>query len=304
MSTAPEAYLTRAGVVSQELARRFITLEPGDRLPTIAELAAELKTGISTVQRGLALLTEAGLIELDPRGKRGTFLRDLDHPGLWRASQPHLLLGLMPLPYTRRYEGLATGLRADLERLAVPFSLAFVSGARVRLDAALAGQQFAVVSRLAAERAQEEGLEIEIGVDFGSGSYVEGHALVWRSRRRPRRPRVGIDFQSYDQRALAEFEFGERASYVDTPYLQVVERLRMKEFDVTVWAVDALKALPEGLEVSELGSAAELDGANTAAVVATRRQSALAELLRRGLDGARILEVQRSVLAGEAVPRY
>jgi DNA-binding transcriptional ArsR family regulator len=306
MSSAPEAYLTRAGVVSMELARRFITLEPGDRLPTIAELAAELKTGISTVQRGLAILTESGLVTIDARGKRGTFLRELDRPGLWRAAQERLMLGLMPLPYTRRYEGLATGLRADLGRLGVPFSLAFVSGARTRLNAAIAGQQFAIVSRLAAQRAQREGLDVEIWVDFGAGSYVEGHALVWRSRRRPKRPRVGIDFQSYDQRELAELEFGDDATYVDTPYLQVVKRLEVNEFDVTVWARDALETLPNGLEVADLGEAAErADNGNTAAVIATgRSQAALGELLRRDLDVRKVLRLQRGVLEGRTVPRY
>jgi hypothetical protein len=167
--------------------------------------------------------------------------------------------------------------------------------------------QFAVVSRLAAERAQRDGMGISIGVDFGPRTYVEGHALVWRSRRRrERRPRVGIDFGSYDQRALAELEFGHDVTYVDTPYLQVIARLLDDEFDVTVWARDALADLPTGLQASELGRAAHAsDEDNTAAVIVTAtEQSALGELLRADLDRERVLELQRQVLSGDAVPRY
>jgi YhfZ C-terminal domain/Helix-turn-helix domain len=305
LTTAAEPRLTRAGIASIELARRFLTLEPGARLPTVAELATELRTGTSTVQRGLAILTGSGLLTIDARGKNGTYLVALDRPGLWREAGQQLILGLMPLPYTRRYEGLATGLRADLERVDVPFSLAFVSGAHARLDAAIAGQQFAVVSRHAAERARGEGLGAEVWVDFGPSSYVAGHSLVWRGRRRPRRPRVGIDLRSYDQRGLAELEFGEDATLVDTPYLQVFERLAADEFDVTISAWDVIERMPPGLNTSELSSVTELAdrGYTTAVIAGGTSQVLLGELLRRDLDPERVLEQQRAVLAG-AVPRY
>jgi DNA-binding transcriptional ArsR family regulator len=306
MNAAGPPYLTRAGHVSTEIAGRLIASEPGDRLPTVSQLAAELGTGVSTVQRALAILTQAGLVELDPRGKRGTYLRAIDRPGLWRAARQTVMIGLMPLPYTRRYEGLATGLRAELERLDVPFSLAFMSGAKSRLDAIGAGQQFAVISRLAAEQATDEGRPVTVCADFGPGTYVGGHALVWAGKRRKRAPRVGIDLQSYDQRELARREFGDDAEYVDVPYLQVLEHLRAGHFDVTVWAQDALTDVHD-LLVTELTSPAAKAGLgrNTSATLVTAQgEATMSTLLRRELSVASVREIQEQVLAGTRVPRY
>lgn len=299
------AFLTRTGSVSIEIAKRMIPLQPGDRVPTVAVLATELGSGIGTVQRALALLQDSGALRLSARGKLGTYLESLDRPALWRAAQELLLIGLMPLPYTRRYEGLATGLREAFERLEIPFSLAFMSGATNRLETLRTRQSFAVVSRLAAERAVEDGVDLEIVADFGPRSYVEGHALVWRTRQRPRKPRVGVDMQSVDQLELARLEFGSDARFVNAPYLQVLDHLRRGDFDVTVWATDALGTAGD-LDVSALGNAATAVGlANTSAVLVVLGDDQLtAGLIRAELDPRAVCATQSAVLAGRQSPRY
>lgn len=306
MSAAPPATLTRAGEISIQIGRRLLACEPGDRLPTVSQLAAELGTGVGTVQRALAILTQSGLLELDPRGKRGTYLRAIDRPGLWRASQTSLMIGLMPLPYTRRYEGLATGLRAELERLDVPFSLAFMSGSKARMGALASGQQFAIISRLAAESALAEGRPVSLCADFGPGTYVEGHALVWAGKRRKKHPRIGIDLQSDDQLQLARREFGDDAEYVDVPYLQVLAHLRAGHFDATVWATDALQDVQD-LTITEFRAPAArqaLESNTSAAVVTAPGDSMIGTLLGRELSVERVCAVQQQVLDGARVPRY
>lgn len=300
------AFLTRTGTVSIEIAKRMIPLQPGDRVPTVAALAQDLDSGVGTVQRAIGLLQESGALRLDARGKLGTFVASIDRPALWRAAQELLLIGLMPLPYTRRYEGLATGLREAFERLEIPFSLAFMSGAGNRLDTLRTRQGFAVVSRLAAERALAVGGGgFEIVEDFGPETYVEGHALVWRNRRRPRKPRVGVDSHSVDQVELARLEFGADADFVDVPYLQVLDHLRRGEFDVTVWAKDALSAVDD-LDVSDLSSRSDpSQPANTSAVLVVAEGDDLtAGLIRAELDSEAVRETQRAVLVGDQPPRY
>lgn len=49
-------------------------LNPGDRLPTVRQLAGDLGLAPGTVLRAYAELEEDGLI--DSRGRRGTFVRD------------------------------------------------------------------------------------------------------------------------------------------------------------------------------------------------------------------------------------
>ena len=56
----------------------------------------------------------------------------------------------MPLPYTRLYEGLASGLKAQFD--GIPFYYAHMRGADIRVECLLNGvYDMAVVSRLAAE---------------------------------------------------------------------------------------------------------------------------------------------------------
>jgi DNA-binding transcriptional ArsR family regulator len=296
---------TRAGAAASALARNLLVEHVGSRLPTVSEYAAELEMGVGTVQRALRMLEDAGSIRLEPRGRLGTFLADVDRPKLWETSQSGLLIGLMPLPYTRRYEGLATGLRASLEKLQVPFSLAFMSGAETRLKALKPGN-FAIVSKLAARRLRRNRAAIREVVDFGPDSFVEGHALVWAPKARRKHPRVGIDLESPDQVEFATREFGKDAELIDVPYLQVVEQLRAGAFDVAIWARDALRQVGD-LEVGDFQTEAarSVVPLNTTAVLVTSAADTLtAALVENELDVEQVLSIQREVLSGERPPRY
>ncbi len=60
-------------------------LRPGDRLPTVRQLAGDLGVAPGTVQRAYAELEEDGALE--SRGRRGTFART---PTVSAASSPSL----------------------------------------------------------------------------------------------------------------------------------------------------------------------------------------------------------------------
>jgi DNA-binding transcriptional ArsR family regulator len=296
---------TRAGVAAASLARALLVEHPGSRLPTVSEFAQELGTGVGTVQRALKMLEEGGSIRLEPRGRLGTFLADMDRPKLWETSGTGLLLGLMPLPYTRRYEGLATGLRASVEELGVPFSLAFMSGAETRIKALKPGN-FSVVSKLAAKRMKRRRSAIREIVDFGPDTFVEGHSLVWATKAKRKHPRVGIDLESPDQVEFAEREFGDDAELIDIPYLQVVDQLRAGAFDVAIWARDALQDIGD-LEVTEFTSEAAravIPLNTTAVMVAPSSDSLTSALVENELDVEQIVRIQREVIDGTRPPRY
>jgi hypothetical protein len=296
---------TRAGAAAASLARALLIEHPGNRLPTVSEFAKELGTGVGTVQRALKMLEESGAIRLEPRGRLGTFLADMDRPKLWETSGSGLLLGLMPLPYTRRYEGLATGLRASVEELGVPFSLAFMSGAETRIKALKPGN-FSVVSKLAAKRLKRKRAAIREIVDFGPDTFVEGHSLVWAPKAKRKHPRVGIDLESPDQVEFAEREFGDDAELIDVPYLQVVDQLRAGAFDVAIWARDALRDVGD-LEVTEFKSDAAravIPLNTTAVMVASPADTLTSALVENELDVEQIVRIQREVVEGTRPPRY
>lgn len=306
LPTDGNSHLTRAGAAAAALARQLLVEHPANRLPTVSEYASQLGTGVGTVQRALRMLEEAGSIQLEPRGRLGTFLAAMDRPKLWETSQSGLLIGLMPLPYTRRYEGLATGLRAAVEELEVPFSLAFMSGAKTRIKALKPAGNFAIVSKLAAQHLSKRRGVIKEVIDFGPGTFVEGHSLVWAPNARRKRPRVGIDLQSLDQVEFAKREFGDDAELLDIPYLQVVDQLRAGAFDVAIWARDALRDIGD-LKVSDFTSEAarSVMPSNTTAVLVTAAGDRLtAALVENELDVEQVTRIQAEVLSGERPPRY
>jgi hypothetical protein len=137
--------------------------------------------------------------------------------------------------------------------LGIPFSLAFMAGAILRMRALSSAHDFAIVSKLAAETALKKGMQVVEAIDFGLGTLSEPPYLVWSTKRRRGSPRVGLDPTSPDQTELARREFGDAAEWVEVPSLQVIGRLRAREFDVTVWSRDVGEQ--EGVWLTEFSSA-------------------------------------------------
>ena len=150
--TRMHVLMSKAGAVAHRLALELSAASAGDRMPTVQDLSERHQVGKGTVQAALALLEEAGAVEIRPRGKLGTFVTSIDHRLLWEMAGGSSVSVAMPLPYSRRYEGLATGLHAAFIEVGVPLTLMFVGGAADRA-AALHRERadFAVMSRLAAE---------------------------------------------------------------------------------------------------------------------------------------------------------
>ena len=90
-------------------------------------------------------------------------------------------MGVMPLPYSKRYEGLATGLYKAFEKADIPFSLAFMRGAGKRIEALGLGKyDFAITSKLAATHEKSKVEYIEIMHVFKEGSYVGEHIILFK----------------------------------------------------------------------------------------------------------------------------
>lgn len=80
------------------------TLKPGDQLPTVRQMATELRVNFNTVARAYRLLDEAGLISTQQG--RGTYIWEKPAEGALQRLRSHGLESL-----TRRY--LAEAARLD-----------------------------------------------------------------------------------------------------------------------------------------------------------------------------------------------
>src|SRR5699024_2723767 len=95
---------------AKEIAKILIPIEPGSRIPRIDDFAQRLSLGRGTVQGGLRVLEDSQVVELQSKGHLGTYLVQKNERLLKKVAGVGAYLGAMPLPYSKMYEGLATGM--------------------------------------------------------------------------------------------------------------------------------------------------------------------------------------------------
>ncbi|MEU7158442.1 GntR family transcriptional regulator YhfZ [Streptomyces chrestomyceticus] len=315
MNSIDERFLTRNGHAARRLSALLINQPTeGDaaRLPRVRDLATELGVGNGTVQAALQMLEESGAIETVARGHLGTFLVRADRGILWRLAGLGTVLAAMPLPHSRRHEGLATGLRTAFEEAGAPFAITFMRGAASRMSALLDGKvDLAVLSRSAADRLMEQH-PVDLIADLGPATYVGGHGLLLRRGVQLDTDglRVAVDTTSEDQRALAERAFADRAdvTWLESSFIRLHDLFAQDRADAAVWSLDEVQGqLGDEVEVLPLGD--EIPGdlslrSSSAALIARKEGSKALAAMSGSLDLGAVTGLQDEVLRGERIPSY
>ncbi len=304
--------MSKNGRAIMLLAREMFSYAVGDRIRTVTDYVELLEISRGTVQSALKFLKEDNCIELESRGHLGTFLIKVDHKKLWRYSDFGVIIGAMPLPYSKRYEGLATGLYKAFEEKEIPFSLAFMRGANKRIEALNYGKyNFAILSKLAAETQQITHQKLHIVHEFQPGSYVGNHVVVFRDKAYKSiqdHMRVGFDNTSIDQSMLTEMECeGLEVTYIATPYNQILQKLEMNEIDVAIWNADEIKEKNLDFNIQPLSKplARELDNKGTIATIVVSRDSlVIGRIMGRLLELDSVEKVQEMVIKDQMMPVY
>jgi hypothetical protein len=312
MNTLQSGLLRKYGRVAMQIARDMLALRPGDRIPRIQDYARRCETGNGTVQNALKSLQEAGAVRLEARGHQGTFLLEANYRLLREIAGLSSLLGLMPLPYTSRYEGLASGLYEVFRRHDVDFRLGYMRGARNRLQTLQRGQcDFVVLSGLAAELAVREGGLTEV-MRLGPETYVSGHGILLADPARHQGiedgMRVGVDPHTLDQQWLTVQECqGKQVELVEISYSHLLDLLRQRQIDAAIWNLDEIPRDTGGIGIVPLQDAvtSALARRNTEAVIVIDAQRPdLERLLPEVVDTATLMQVQQEVLTGRRIPSY
>lgn len=304
--------MSKNGLAAVLIARELFDWPLGAQIPRVADYARRLGVGNGTVQEALHVLSEVGAIRLESRGHHGTFLVEIDRKQTRAVAGLGGLLGSMPLPYSRRYEGLATALYEVAAQREMPLSLNYMRGGVARLDALSRGKvDFTVVSAMAYDLGQRTQEELTLIALLPEGSYVGDHALLLADPEASAIADgmvVGVDPNSVDQVELTRAECeGRRVSLVEAPYTILLERLLRHEIDAVVWNADEVQVRHPRISVRPLQAEAStrLSRRHTrAAVVARADRPGMVELLREVLDPQRLTEVQAEVLAGRRLPSY
>ncbi|KYO67047.1 GntR family transcriptional regulator YhfZ [Thermovenabulum gondwanense] len=304
--------LTKNGIAVMMLAREMLSLKCGDRIETIGEYAKKFDLGRGTIQTALKYLEDNKAIQLEPRGHLGTYITDIDYKKLWEFAGLNIISGVMPLPYSRRYEGLATGLYKAFEKGKIPFNMAYMRGSERRLEALLNGKyDFAIMSMLAAKLYIESGKNINIIIDFGPNTNVSTHRIIFSNTAKNSIEdgmKIAIDPTSIDQFILTYYECeGKDVEFIELPYNQIIPYIMEGKIDAAVWNYDEIvdRGLPIKSEPLKNKKSKKISEDNTRAALVVKRDNwGIDKIINRIVDKEEVVKIQEQVLLNKLFPEY
>lgn len=299
---------SKNGLSTRELARMFILFQVGERIPTVTAIHEQTKVARGTIQNAIKLLQSCGAITLEARGHLGSFLIEKDMQLLLEIAGINAIVGVMPLPYSKRYEGFATGILAALKNTYhVPAAMAYMRGAQKRIEHLLSGRyDFAIISGYAAQKLEEANSRIQIVKSFGSYSYLSEHVIIFCDKKFSaieNGMKIGVDSDSIDQKLLTDYVCKDKeVQYVHVDYSQILKRVLSGEIDAAIWNKDEI--IDKAIDINYVKLDTGEMPANEAVLVVNKEEKVMASLLKHLIDVTTVKNIQKLVLEGKMEPSY
>lgn len=299
---------SKSSVVLKHLAEELLFVGLDTRIPRIEELSNKYGVGRGTIQNVLKKMEESHCIALESRGHLGTFLRNKNVDLLLQCCGVRSIIGVMPLPYSRKYEGLATAMHTSFEKIGIPLHCAFMRGATVRLNNVIDGRyDFALVSKYAALSAMSKSDDLVIVKEFGADSYVSRHALIFAEETSGIQDgmKIGIDNYSIDQQVLTNLEVkGKNVEFINLNYMHLLNHLKAKSIDAMVWNVDEIDVSSFYLQELSSKEALDMDKEMSQAVCVINKNNPKMEFMFNQISTDDVMEIQKQVELGMLIPKY
>lgn len=298
----------KKGLIVGQLALELLGKKVNDRILSISEYEEKYEVARGTIQNAFTFLKEKGAIETRNKGHQGTYIEKINYSILLQYSLKDRIMGIMPLPYSKLYEGLASALYEVLKDGSLSFNLAYVRGAQSRIEMVVNGSyDFAVCSLFAAKKARLTS-PVKVLCDFGPYSYLSKHVLVLKDQSKhiiENGMKVGIDNNSYDQRDLTLMLCeGKAVHLIPMQSHKIIAAIQNQEIDAGVWNYDEIKEQGYlGLTLVDIEMEEAFDF-NSAAIIVSEDSKSLENSLMKYLDIEHIKEIQQQVVQGSLIPSY
>ncbi|MBQ4343479.1 MAG: GntR family transcriptional regulator [Erysipelotrichaceae bacterium] len=309
-----EILFSKNGIATYTLAREFLKYNVGDKIPTVSEFSETFDLARGTVQNAIKMLQQSDAIRIESKGHVGSYLVKKNMTILLEFAGISSIVGVMPLPYSKRYEGLASGLLVTMENhYNIPASMAFMRGSKNRISMLISNRyDFAIVSRTAAEEMIAEHDNILVVMSFGDYSYLSEHVIIFKNDKLKEIQdgmRIGVDYDSIDQRYLTEKVCeGKKVQFVSVDYSRILERVLHGDIDAAIWNKDEITDKFIKVNYCELKDTHELKqfkaAANEAVMVVSKSEPELVPLLQNIVDPTTVVNIQKLVLEGKITPSY
>ena len=305
-----EEFLKKKGIVVNYLASDLLQKKKGDRVLSVTEYQNKYAVSRGTVQNAWAFLKEIKAIKVKSHGHMGTFIEEIDYSILQEYALSDTILGTMTLPYSRLYEGLATGIYDVFKENNIKRNLAYIRGSKERVRSiANKTYRFEVVSKFAAEQAISDGEPIEISLNFGRHSYLSEHVLLFRDKNQKKiekNMKIAIDYSSIDQRLLTKAIIkDEQVEYVEMQGHQIIAALQMGQIDAGIWNFDEIRDKNhQGLHYVPLTESEMEKDMSTSVIITQKDDSSMKAFFQKSVDKKKILCIQKDVCDGKLIPQY
>jgi hypothetical protein len=304
-----ENFYSKQGIILQKIAEELLFIEVNERLPKVSDFSDNFGVGRGTVQTVLKILESENCIKVEPRGHLGTFLRYKSIANLLKYSGANRIQGVMPLPYSKKYEGLATGFTSELEVLGLPLNIAFMRGSEPRLEGVIEGRyDFALMSKFSAIDEINRDNDIKVALEFGEKTYVSGHAVIFSDPEKNKLEdgmKVGIDSFSTDQKILTHTEAkGINIEYLEFNYMHLLQHLKANTIDAMIWNVDEIDSASLNIQPLSSPLAKQYEKQMNVAVCVIRKDNRKMEYILNLLSQKEIVEIQAQVVKGDIIPKY
>lgn len=292
----------------KKLAKEFLSISENERIKTITEYSEIINVARGTIQNSLKVLIDDGAIEIQSKGHLGSFLIKKDFQKLLNFADIKFIAGVMPLPYSKRYEGLSTGILSEMEsKLNIPVNMSYMRGARKRIEMVIDERyDFAITSKYAALEYIKENNDIEIIIEFGEHSFLSKHLLITLDKHFTEIKdgmRVGIDYASIDQSKLTLNAInGKNVKLIEINYNLLIQNLLDLKIDLAIWNGDEVQNKYENVYLKDIN---EYNDDNTIAVLLVKKdRNDLKKIIKDSINIDKILEIQNLVIENKIIPSY
>ena len=296
------------GLALTFLAKKYLLLEPDDRVPTVEEFCKESNISQGTMQAAISILKEDGAISTRSRGHLGTFVENVNHQKLLSYLGNRTLVGSLPLPYTKKYEGLATGIYKAFLNNEIQVSLSYMNGSEKRLSGLQEDRSnFIITSGLTADYLIKKNDNLAEFLVLPEQTYVTKHVLVFRKGEDAQiksGAKIGVDTQSIDYTLLTKYVTkGKDVQLVQMPYNQVSKSIEEGLIDFAIWNEDEVVEHNYPLDYSEIDN--NLTVRSSQAVFVGKKTDIFTKsILEKTIDVDKLLSTQKKVISGELLPEY
>lgn len=305
-----EEFLKKKGIVVNYLASDLLQKKKGDRVLSVSEYQRKFEVARGTVQNAWTFLKEIEAIKVKSHGHMGTFIEEIDYSILQEYALSDTILGTMTLPYSRLYEGLATGIYEVFKENNIKLNLAYIRGSKERVRSiANKTYRFAVVSKFAAEQAISNGEPINVTLNFGKHSYLSEHVLLFRDKDQKKIEKdmkIAIDYSSIDQQMLTKAIIkDEQVKYVEMQGHQIISSLQNGQIDAGIWNFDEIRDKNhQGLYHVPLTESEMEQNMSTSVIITHKEDTSMRAFFQKSVDKEKILSIQKNVCDGKLIPQY